>query len=137
MTPILRRLLLALVLVPQLAVVGLGSGLVLCVAPGGHLRVELAASGCCSEELPTGGPSSAAEPGAEHATDAPACPSCEDVDLLVDTTRPERESVDAPAAPPGPVQAELSRGTARLEHRCAPPRPRAHLTSLRTVVLRC
>ncbi len=45
---LLSRLIVLLVLLPQMLVLGMGRGLVICVAPDGHVQIELAASECCS-----------------------------------------------------------------------------------------
>ncbi len=140
MTQTLRRFLFLLVLLPQLAVASLGDGFVLCVAPGDHLQVELAASGCCSDELGMDGLPGDEELDSERPADAPECPSCEDVDLLVEPTRPDRQTAEAPAPPPSLAMPAI----ATIPHlgvllRGQPDRARAgtHLTHLRTIVLRC
>lgn len=140
MTQTLRRLLFLLVLLPQLAVASLGNGFVLCVAPGDHLQVELAASGCCSDELGMDGLTGDEALDGERPADAPECPSCEDVDLLVDPVRPDRETVGAPIAPLGPAMTVTVESPRTGTRRCGPSgrlRAEAHLVPLRTIVLRC
>lgn len=136
--PTPRRLLLLALLLPQLAALSVGQALVVCVGDGDHLEVELASSACCQE--PAGG--TAAPPAATlpAPSGSPQCPSCEDIDLLVEPTRPDRETLAAPLVPPGLGQPALPAPPCRTDalsprrggSRASP--PNAHL---RTVVLRC
>lgn len=53
LVPGIRRLALALALVPQLLVTALGQSLVVCVEPGGHVQLEVLASECCEAATPS------------------------------------------------------------------------------------
>jgi hypothetical protein len=143
-----RRLFVLCLLLPQLVAVSLGNGFVVCLAPGEHLQVELAASACCSSEAPA---ASAADVGAGGPTAAravdgsgsPECPSCEDVVIATEPARPERpESALAlqppSAAPDGLASVSRFRALARAPvdaRRGGAQSP--HLSRLRTTVLRC
>lgn len=138
----LRRLTLLLTLLPQLLLLGLGRGVVVCVAPGGHMQVEVLASACC------GGADSSTNTGAGLALtqDEPDCGSCSDLWIVVDS-RVSRSSgardVELPsdtalALAPEPLRFPGSADPLRalgshLDRGQEPP----HLIHLRSVVLRC
>lgn len=138
----LRRLALLLVVLPQLLVLGLGRGLVVCIAPGGHVRVEVAAGPCCGdrEALTALRGGDRAEP---H--DEPDCGPCSDLRVApaprasrsTDARAGELPSFvpDALVEPPGSL---LAAGTTRRAARdpgrgLEPP----HLIQVRSIVLRC
>lgn len=122
----LRLLLLALLL-PWLAVAGLGRGAVVCIAPGGHLELELAGDGCCGEDpLPA---------------DDGDCDSCVDVELTADVHALHEDGGPAsPLVPPvrGLAQPPPGPGVAAFSG-AAPRRAKEppHLRHLRSVRLRC
>jgi len=134
---VLRRAALLLLLLPQLLVLGLGRGLVVCFEPNGGVTVELAGAACCGEP---GAPTTSE---AARLTAAPeqGCGSCADVRLTVDRRGPREQELGGesllarPAGPLGDTCPE-PRPALRLDcPRGAPPSP--HLAHLRSVVLRC
>lgn len=138
----LRRLALLLVLLPQLLVLGLGRGIVVCIAPGGHVQVEIAASSCCSNASPSGavGSGDLASP-----QDEPDCGSCSDLQIALDTrvarssgTQGNELPSNAAAPPLEPIADPIAPDAApslvrTLDRGHEPP----HLIHLRSVVLRC
>jgi hypothetical protein len=135
------RYALLIALLPQLLVLGLGRGVVLCIAPGGHLRVEAAASECCLD----GGSGSAAVGLATLPADGADCGSCDDVRIAFDArvTRaasapdhvpPHGAAMPAVAAP-GRVVVHAGRALELRRAREGSGSP--HLACLQNVVLRC
>jgi hypothetical protein len=137
--PQIRRLLLLLVLLPQLLVLGLGRGVVICIEPGGHVRVEAAASTCCADD----GVGRAQSAGALEETD---CGSCSDVRIALDVRASrgpghdrslggsERLQGALPVALPACTTSYVGRALARRAERGhVPPHP----VRMRGVVLRC
>jgi len=139
--PTLRRFALAVALVPQLLFLGLGRGVVVCVAPGGHLEVELAAADGCADSRPAA--PAVVEASCVDSHEGLPCGPCSDFGFVVDP-RPGRESdavhelpalaaarpLPAPKAAPPPV--DPHGGAER-----APPRVSPVLGCLATVRLRC
>ena len=132
----LPSLVLALALLPQLFVLGLGRGIVVCVAPGGHMEVEIA-SACCS---PLEAPASARERGTA-ASGEDDCGACSDFRLLLDPRASRSRAADG--ASPHPPAAPLVVWTPELApapRACAAPRRDGrvppHLQPLKTVQLR-
>lgn len=138
-----RRLLVLLALLPQLLMLGLGQGVVVCVAPSGHLQVELSASACCDSP-----PAGLTEAGTSFASDrtlvATDCGSCSDFVMVVDLLgSPDHRKVEFAAPPsaahivvevvaePEPSLSSQGPGTSR---RGVEP---LYLGHLRSVVLRC
>jgi hypothetical protein len=140
LTP-LRRLAILLALLPQLLVLGLGSGVVVCVTPDGHLQLEVSGSDCCEElAAPSGDKGSARSQGRSD------CGPCTDFAIVLDQRRSKDDdgkalrfpstplramSLQAPllAGPKGPGRAFGLPATGVA----APP----HLIHLRSVLLRC
>jgi len=144
MTPLsnLRRLAVLLALLPQLLVLGLGRGLVLCIAPSGHVQVEIAASPCCEGANPSTA-SGDRDPAASH--DAPDCDSCSDLQIALDprigrgsSTQEIELPAYAPAIAPEPIAvpgaADATGPLGRILDRGHEP---PHLIHLRSVLLRC
>ena len=139
MMPSPRRLFILLALLPQLLVLGLGRGVVLCVAPDGHVQIEVAASTCCADAL-------AASPedtvGSEQEADE--CGSCTDLQIVVDTRvsrAPDGTDVDSGPSAALPVETSdpFGRGQSKLAaHRWVQSDLEPHhLIHLRSVLLRC
>ena len=143
MVPSLQRLALVLAIIPQLIVMGLGQGVVVCIAPGGHMQVEVLANECCAGATPA--------PAARDRADSvsheePDCGSCSDYQILMDlrVSRSSRtgsfeHSPNVTAALPVefarvPVAERANRSRERHLERGRVPR---HLESLRSVMLRC
>ncbi|GEM_PF-3881155 len=140
------RLALLLALLPQGLLLGMGRGVVVCVAPGGHLRVELSGSLCCLEE-----DSHASEPDGAltQKRDGPGllCGLCTDFDLEVDQRQPRKPKDRISPEVSVPITVVSSPEISGLQS-LAPPSPRRslppagnlgspHLVPLRTTVLRC
>jgi len=137
----LSRLIVLLALMPQLFVLGLGQGLVVCIAPGGHVQVELATSACCAE---AGAGESDVREGAASVGGASECSPCTDLRIAVDTriSRAPDGAGQGPgiaaalplelAWPHGPARRELASVRA-FQGALEPP----HLGALRCVILRC
>ena len=144
MTPLpnLRRLALLLALLPQLLVLGLGRGVVLCIAPSGHVQLEIAASTCCGDD---GASTAPGDRDLASSEDEPDCGSCSDLQIALDprasrgsgtqeielpahaaATPPEPDAIPVAANVTGPLDRILDRGH-------EPP----HLIHLRSVLLRC
>ena len=121
-------------LLPQLLLLGLGRGVVLCSATDGHVQMEILASGCCDDALFAS--HDAHGPVAD--TGAARCGACTDFRVVPDDRMPRVET-EAPAlvAIPLPAPAVVAaRGRAPVSasyHR----RIASHLLSLRSVSLRC
>lgn len=151
--PVLRRLAALLLLVPWLLSPATGRGLVVCVGPDGHLRLEVVASACC-DDLAPGAPAGWAEAGAgpvvvpDAGADGRAdCGSCDDLRIALDVhasrAHEERAEHPAQAAPPLAAPAALvsrlhadgpgGAAPARAARGLAPP----SLRRLRGVALRC
>ena len=142
----LRRLTLFLALLPQLIGLGMGGGIVLCVAPAGKVEVEFASNTCCDGAGARSDESSSRRPAAlSPSEDGHGCESCSDLEIALD-----------PRASRGSGGTEL-----RFQHLAAPPLPTSppacaeplragspggwfpgagrppHLMRLRGVTLRC
>ena len=140
--PNLRRLALLLALLPQLLVLGLGRGVVVCIAPGGHVKVEIAASTCCGDDGATMAPGDR-DPAASQ--DEPDCGSCSDLKIALDprvTRSSGTQEIELPAhtaaIPPEPLTFQAAPDSTGslgriLDRGQEPP----HLIHLRSVVLRC
>jgi hypothetical protein len=135
-----RRTLVLLALLPQFLVLGLGRGIVLCVGDGGHARIEVAASACC-----TISPAQAQHGDDEHCDDAGDCEACTDMTVVVSARfSPATERSDSPASvpaagPPGADETDEPRGRrdlATFAGSRGSPEP-AHLLALQSVRLRC
>jgi len=135
-----RRLVLFLALLPQLLALGLGRGVVVCVAPGGHLRLEVAGSACCADPAP------AAHAGTVASQDESDCGACTDLGIALDPRLSRRSSAggselagDATAALP--VETRTLAEAAHAARHLEPPPDRGfappHLLHLRSVVRRC
>ena len=141
MSSALRRYLILLLLLPQLAVASLGNGLVLCAAPGGHLQVEIGNGSCCESDSIDSTLAKFSEPSENGPVNTlPSCPSCEDFIVSVDTARPEQQlAYELAPTPTAWLPAFLSEPQHSLV--AIPPTVRArgtrHLTVLRTTVIRC
>jgi len=144
MTPLpnLRRLALLLALLPQLLVLGLGRGVVVCIAPGGHVQVEIAASTCCADAAPS---ATAGNRDLASSQDEPDCGSCSDLQIAMDPrvargSSTQEIELPAPAAaiPPEPTAvpaaADATGTLRRIPDRGHEP---PHLIHLRSVLLRC
>jgi len=139
MTTPLRRLLLLAALLPQLLVLGLGRGVVLCVEPDGHVQIELAtAEICCA-----GAPALNAANGIDRESEGDDCNACTDLRLVVDT-RGSRSSDGLDAAAHAATLAAADpwkpavRASRTLVRAGAPPdRAPRHLLCLRSVLQRC
>jgi len=144
MTPVqsLRRLALLLALLPQLIVLGLGRGVVVCIAPSGHVQVEIAASPCCGD---AGSAGAGGDRDLATSQDEPDCGSCSDLQIALDTRVARSSSagqVELPAnaaIPPlepfaFPAAVDASRPRGRIQDRGHEP---PHLIHLRSIVLRC
>jgi hypothetical protein len=138
--PRIRRLALLLVLLPQLLVLGLGRGVVICIASDGHVRVEAAASVCCED-----GGSALGGAGLAGSPDEPDCGPCADFRLALDARAARGSSVAGwelpqsaaalPVEPPTPsAAADLARPHGLRQDRGRVP---PHLVHLHCVVLRC
>lgn len=145
MTPAsrLRHLGLLLALLPQLLLLGLGRGVVLCIASDGHVQVELVSSACCLQDASAAGNE---EPASGEDSD---CGSCRDLLIAMEAVV-SRNSVGSsielpsnaiPLASPlasleSPPRADSS-GTLPLagspRRALEPP----HLSRLRSLQLRC
>ena len=136
----LRHAALLLALVPQLLVLGLGRGVVVCIAPGGHLQIEIAESACCA------GRSSDHAGVVTVSQDRPECGSCSDVRLVLDRSEcrnsgTRRFELPADATAALPVEVGTLPPAAGPTH--SPPHPldrghgSPHLIHIRSVVLRC
>jgi hypothetical protein len=132
----LRRAVLVLALLPQLLVLGLGSGVVLCIAPGGHVQVEVATTDCC------GGPGSSSGGGGEQA--APrgddGCGACADLQLVLDPRTPRgagSSDVSGAALPVEPTPDRRAVRAPGFAPRADRGREPPHLIRLRSVLLRC
>jgi hypothetical protein len=77
-----RRLLILLALLPQLLVLGLGGGVVICLDPGGGAHIQIAVQSCCEG---TSAPSSGATEGVSGFEGEDDCRSCRDVTILEDS----------------------------------------------------
>ena len=130
-------------LLPQLLVLGMGREFVVCIAPGGHLRVEVAANVCCVDRTAA---STDSDEGIVLSHDEPDCGSCSDYRIEVDprlsrSCGPGRLNPPAVATAVPPVgipTLPAARDTTPplgrpLDRGCVPP----HLIHLRSVVLRC
>ena len=136
MSQLLRGFLFLFVLLPQIALASVGSSFVVCVAPGDHLQVEFASGACCESE--SGAETPAGD--RERPTDLPECPSCEDLEVLVDPTLPDKQVINVPAAPPSselPTFDEHHRRSERRRGHFDRLRARQHLSLERSIVLRC
>lgn len=143
MTPptLICRAIFFLALLPQLLVLGLGHGVVVCVAPGGHVEFEAVGSGCCSanQDAPAN-----SEDGGFQESD-PDCGPCSDLAIVLNSKRlSDRNLVDLnqcfdPVATPIAIHVVLGvQDPAHLfvrptERHCEPP----HLINLRSILLRC
>ena len=137
----LRRLALLLALLPELLMLGLGQGVVLCIAPGGHVQVEVETSVCCAEaDAAAHGPGAGAS---EHERD---CGPCSDVGTTLDphaAQAPEVQGVELPAASAAlPEDALALRGAVdrtmpRLRDDPDGGQGPPHLLWLRSVMLLC
>lgn len=143
--PPLRRLFLLLALLPQIFLLGLGSGIVVCVAPGGHARLEIALSECraVSSSVMRGLEPEVSENGSSE--NEPDSGSCSDLSVVLGF-RASR-SLDAlisefsSALTAHLVELpEFSRATdwslSLIGHRVRDHGP-PHLIHLRSIVLRC
>ena len=138
--PNLRRLALVLALLPQLLMLGAGPAVVVCVAPGGHMQVEAAASACCR------GPASAGDGDLSTSQGGPDCGACSDIAIALDprvflAAGPgglDLPSDTATALPvmltAVPITAEFCYSPGRSARRGHLP---PHLVHLRSVLLRC
>jgi hypothetical protein len=133
----LRRLALVLALLPQLFVLVLGSGVVLCIAPGGHVQVEVVATECCGES------GSTTAGGVERAVSQSddGCGACSDLQLVLDPRVPRVAGTGAVAgaaalsAEPAPWRSAAC--AMRVAPRADRGREPPHLIRLRSVLLRC
>lgn len=141
--PSLPRIVLILILLPQLLVLGLGRGVVICIAPSGHVQVEIAASACCSVPSST----AAAHDGdlAVPETD-PDCGSCSDYWIVFHPSQSRTSTVGSFEAPSDATAAGTNaipkpKPAVGRGHALDPPRERGHvpqhLIHLRSVLLRC
>jgi len=144
MTPLpnLRRFALLLALLPQLLVLGFGRGVVVCIAPGGHVQLEIAASTCCGDD---GASTAPGDRDLASSQDEPDCGSCSDLQIALDPrvargsgTQQIELPAHAAAIPPGPVGIPGAADATGLLDRILdrghePP----HLIHLRSVQLRC
>jgi len=140
--PNLRRLALLLALLPQLLVLGLGRGVVVCIAPDGHVQVEIAASTCCGDD---GASTALGDRNLASSQDEPDCGSCSDLQIALDP-RVARGSgtqeIELPAHTaailPEPfaflAAPDATDSLGRILDRGHEP---PHLIHLRSVVLRC
>jgi len=138
----LRRLVLLAALLPQLFLLGLGRGVVVCMEDNGHVQVEVSTSMCCSEQSETSPASEGELPRASH---EPDCGSCSDFPILLDQRRAKNLSVGGPGfSQHAPallaVEGCAFHGAARPALSFGRPADRgrvpSHLNHLRSVVLR-
>jgi hypothetical protein len=131
-----RRLLLLLVLVPQVLALGLGRGSVLCVSGDGHVQIEALSSACCTD-----GASRTSDAAGRLGRSASDCEACTDLRVTLDSqpqrvgerlAEPSATAIDAPDPAPRRA-ASRARFAARSERALVPP----HLIRLRGVLLRC
>ena len=138
--PCLRRLALLLALLPQILVLALGQGIVVCVAPGGHVQVEIAASACCAE---VGSAVRGGDPGILQ--DEPDCGSCSDLRIALDprvARSSDARTLELPSAPAAlpvepPAFPKAAERTRPREHHVDRGHEPPHLIHLRSVLLRC
>ena len=138
----LRRLALLLALLPQLLVLGLGGGVVVCVAPDGHVQLEIAASECCGD---AGASTAPGDRDVASSQDEPDCGSCSDLQIALDTgvaRSSGAQEIELPAHTAAILPEPLAFQAAPdgkgalgrvLDRGHEPP----HLIHLRSVVLRC
>ena len=143
MTPpsLIHRVIFFLALLPQLLVLGLGHGVVVCVGPGGHVEIETVGGICCSDS--EAAPSSSEVDGFQHSDSD--CGPCTDIALLSNSKHPsdrDADDLDQSLESVGrPVATHVILGAQDpahffvrpVERHCEPP----HLDNLRSVLLRC
>ena len=139
----MKRLLILLTLLPQLLVLGLGTGVVVCVGAGGHLQIEVAAGDCCSDT--SAASLEAVSNGAWGASGHGFCTtSCTDLGIVVDTRlsrAPDGPDIETGVSAALPVESStlFGRGLPVFvaqrgsQDNFEPP----HLLHLRSVLLRC
>jgi hypothetical protein len=139
MIPSLPNLLAFLALLTQLVLPGVGSGVVICVEPGGHVQIEIASGVCCDEPTTIGVAGIR-----EDKTESSDCEACLDLAFTMDPWVPTRslhvnrdQIVIAATAIPVPHHRTLER--ILLEEWRPPLRcdVHPHLSHLRSVVIRC
>ncbi len=133
---------LFLVLLPQLLVLGLGHGIVVCAAPGGQGGLEVAGSACCSKQECAPANSKARIRLSDAAAD---CECCSELAIAVGSSRSSErntQDVDPECAPvPSPVATHVLLGDVDPAQWFVPPiecqREPPHLVNLRSILLRC
>ncbi|MDF1799800.1 MAG: hypothetical protein P1V81_11540 [Planctomycetota bacterium] len=127
----LTHLLLVALLIPQLCLAGLGMGLVVCIAPGGHLELELSETGiCCDEE----------QAPREDLGHGDQCNACTDVEVRFELPADRPVEVANLAGLPLELPACLAPLAPAPQRRAclqAPLREPPHLGRLAVVRLRC
>ena len=142
-TSSLRRMAILVALLPQLLLMGLGQGVVLCVAPGGHVQMEAVASLCCAD-------STSGEAARDVSLSTPIgdsdCDQCTDYRISLDSIMAPDSRTEAFERLPGclaatPTEAPrlLPGSTSSPYFGRAPDRGHAppYLGHLRSVLLRC
>ncbi|RKY19074.1 MAG: hypothetical protein DRQ55_11580 [Planctomycetota bacterium] len=150
MLSITRRVALLLALLPQLVVLGLGHGVVICMTADGHMEVEVASSGCCAESpvvaMAAGTAGLIGPAGSAQQSDAD-CGSCSDFGIVLDP-RPCRGSgvgtsllsSDLANAPPSPSVAlddAVDSAACAVAHGSRGGVTPLHLEHLRSIQLSC
>lgn len=138
-----RRYVLLLALLPQLFVLGLGGGVVFCVAPGGHLQLEAEASDCCAAPSPA---TAGLGGGLTLSPDESDCGPCIDFSVALDPRQSKSSDADdfrltaaEPLALPGCIEifALATDPLRALRRPLGRDRGQHQLSQLRSVVLTC
>ena len=140
--PHLRRIALLLALLPQFLLLGLGRGVVICVAPGGDVRVEITASERCFDPAALGTASAADGVLSEE---EPTCGPCSDLALVLGDPVIRNSGAHDVELPSGlerlsvaPAFSAPMAGAADVPGLAFERGPRArHLVCMRSVLLRC
>jgi len=135
----IQRLALLVAFLPQLLLLGIGSGTVVCVDQSGNLHVEVGANACCAEFAPE---TAGAHDDTEEDSD---CGSCADYEVVLEPlSSPGRSASQLELPPIAPLALPIEFpaiqiasasdvGLRRsLDRGFAPP----HLIQLRSVLLR-